>query len=354
MSEDRGREQVNRRVAFALICLALLCPVLIFVNLCTGSTGITAADVMAILAGNAKDATAASIILQIRFPRAVAAMILGGALGLSGYLLQTFFRNPIAGPFVLGISSGARLFVAVLLIFCAMRSGVPSSFSLISAAFAGALLSMAFVLLFSTRIRRTSTLIVAGIMIGYICSAATDFIVTFADDAQIVSLHNWTDAQIVSLHNWTRGSLSGMNWADVAVMSVLTLLCLAGIFLLAKPISAYRLGEDYARSLGVSVPVLRALLVLFSSLLAACVTAYAGPVSFVGIAVPQLIRALLRTERPLVLIPACFLGGGIFCLVSDLIARSILSPAELSISTVTAVFGAPVVIAILLRRKGEV
>lgn len=343
MSEDRGREQVNRRVAFALICLALLCPVLIFVNLCTGSTGITAADVMAILAGNAKDATAASIILQIRFPRAVAAMILGGALGLSGYLLQTFFRNPIAGPFVLGISSGARLFVAVLLIFCAMRSSVPGSFSLISAAFAGALLSMAFVLLFSTRIRRTSTLIVAGIMIGYICSAATDFIVTFADDAQIVSLHNWT-----------RGSLSGMNWADVAVMSVLTLLCLAGIFLLAKPISAYRLGEDYARSLGVSVPVLRALLVLFSSLLAACVTAYAGPVSFVGIAVPQLIRALLRTERPLVLIPACFLGGGIFCLVSDLIARSILSPAELSISTVTAVFGAPVVIAILLRRKGEV
>ena len=116
MSEDRGREQVNRRVAFALICLALLCPVLIFVNLCTGSTGITAADVMAILAGNAKDATAASIILQIRFPRAVAAMILGGALGLSGYLLQTFFRNPIAGPFVLGISSGARLFVGILLI----------------------------------------------------------------------------------------------------------------------------------------------------------------------------------------------------------------------------------------------
>ena len=343
MSEDRGREQVNRRVAFALICLALLCPVLIFVNLCTGSTGITAADVMAILAGNAKDATAASIILQIRFPRAVAAMILGGALGLSGYLLQTFFRNPIAGPFVLGISSGARLFVGILLILCAMRSGVPGSFSLISAAFAGALLSMAFVLLFSTRIRRTSTLIVAGIMIGYICSAATDFIVTFADDAQIVSLHNWT-----------RGSLSGMNWADVAVMSVLTLLCLAGIFLLAKPISAYRLGEDYARSLGVSVPALRALLVLFSSLLAACVTAYAGPVSFVGIAVPQLIRALLRTERPLVLIPACFLGGGIFCLVSDLIARSILSPAELSISTVTAVFGAPVVIAVLLRRKGEV
>ena len=180
-------------------------------------------------------------------------------------------------------------------------------------------------------------------MIGYICSAATDFIVTFADDAQIVSLHNWS-----------KGSFSGMDWGDVRVMSLLTLLCFAGILLLAKPISAYRLGEEYARSLGVNVHTLQVLLVLYSSLLAACVTAYAGPVSFVGIAVPQLIRAMLRTERPQLLIPACFLGGGIFCLVSDLVARSLFSPAELSISSVTAVFGAPVVIVILLRRKGAV
>ena len=257
--------------------------------------------------------------------------------------LQTFFRNPIAGPFVLGISSGAKLCVAILLILFAMRAGIPGSISLISAAFFGALLSMGFVLLISARMRGKPTLIVAGIMIGYICSAATDFLVTFADDAQIVSLHNWS-----------KGSFSGMDWGDVRVMSLLTVLCFAGILLLAKPISAYRLGEEYARSLGVDVLRLQVLLVLYSSLLAACVTAYAGPVSFVGIAVPQLIRALLRTERPQLLIPACFLGGGIFCLVSDLIARSIFSPAELSISSVTAVFGAPVVIIILLRRKGAV
>jgi iron complex transport system permease protein len=233
--------------------------------------------------------------------------------------------------------------VAILLIVFAMRTGIPGSISMIGAAFFGALLSMGFVLLISARMRGKPTLIVAGIMIGYICSAATDFLVTFADDAQIVSLHNWS-----------KGSFSGMDWGDVRVMSLLTVLCFAGILLLAKPISAYRLGEEYARSLGVDVLRLQVLLVLYSSLLAACVTAYAGPVSFVGIAVPQLIRALLRTERPQLLIPACFLGGGIFCLVSDLIARSIFSPAELSISSVTAVFGAPVVIIILLRRKGAV
>ena len=318
MSESRIPSQSNKRWAAALLCLALLCPALIFLSICIGSTGITPGDVISILTGQGGNEAAVSIIMRIRFPRAVAAMVLGGALGLSGYLLQTFFRNPIAGPFVLGISSGAKLCVAILLILFAMRAGIPGSIG-------------------------KPTLIVAGIMIGYICSAATDFIVTFADDAQIVSLHNWS-----------KGSFSGMDWGDVRVMSLLTLLCFAGILLLAKPISAYRLGEEYARSLGVNVHTLQVLLVLYSSLLAACVTAYAGPVSFVGIAVPQLIRALLRTERPQLLIPACFLGGGIFCLVSDLVARSLFSPVELSISSVTAVFGAPVVIVILLRRKGAV
>ena len=187
-----------------------------------------------------------------------------------------------------------------------------------------------------------SLLIVAGIMIGYICSAVTDFVVTFAEDAQIVNLHNWT-----------RGSFSGMNSENNAVIIVLTLLCFTGIMLMAKPISAYQLGEDYAASLGVNVRGLRICLILLSSLLAAIVTAYAGPVSFVGIAVPQLVKQLVRTSKPLILIPACFLGGAIFCMGCDLIARSVFAPTELSISTVTAVFGAPVVLAVMLKRQKE-
>ena len=339
-------------------CLLLLffLFLLICANLCIGTVEIPFMRVLQILTGSPQVGHAGeitwgggwdnemmnNIIWKIRFPRAVAAMFLGGGLALSGYLLQTFFHNPIAGPFVLGISSGAKLCVALMMIAAAKYVFALHSVALITAAFVGAMLSMGFVLLLSMKVERMSLLIVAGIMIGYICSAITDFVVTFAEDAEIVNLHNWT-----------RGSFSGMNWENDAVIIVLVLLCFAGILLLAKPISAYQMGEEYAASLGVNVRGLRVLLILLSSLLAAVVTAYAGPVSFVGIAVPQLVKQLVKTSKPLLLIPACFLGGAIFCLGCDLIARSVFAPTELSISTVTAVFGAPVVLAVMLRRQKE-
>ena len=180
-------------------------------------------------------------------------------------------------------------------------------------------------------------------MIGYICTAVTDFVVTFADDADIVNLHNWS-----------KGSFSGMTWSNVTVMSVLVFVITVIIFCLAKPIGAYQLGESYAQSMGVNIRRFRVILVMLSSLLAACITAYAGPVSFVGIAVPHLVKNLFGTAKPIIMIPACFLGGSVFCLFCDLLARTLFAPTELSISTVTAVFGAPVVILIMLKRhKGE-
>lgn len=342
MKQTTERQNAQRRGWGLFVILIVLGAAFFLWNLCAGSVAIPVREVFSALGGAAPEGTAASIVNKIRLPRACAAFLLGGALGLSGYLLQTFFHNPIAGPFVLGISSGAKLCVALVLIAAAGGTALPGTFSLIAAAYAGALLSMGFVLLLSVKMRRMSMLIVAGIMIGYICSAVTDFVVTFADDADIVNLHNWS-----------RGSFSGMNMTDAATMAVLILLCLAGTFLLAKPISAYQAGEEYALTLGVRVQRLKVVLILLSSLLAACVTAYAGPVSFVGIAVPQLMRSAAKSERPLLLIPTCFLGGGVFCLVSDLIARSVFAPTELSISTVTAVFGAPVVIAVLLKRQRE-
>lgn len=280
------------------------------------------------------------IIWQIRLPRALAAAILGGALALSGYLLQTFFHNPIAGPFILGISSGARLAVALMMVLFAGVSLRISSATMILAAFAGAMLSMGVVLLMARVVDRMAMLIVGGVMIGYICSAVTDFLVTFADDADIVNLHDWS-----------RGSFSGISWGNVSVMSVVVFAAVICIFLLAKPMNAYQLGEAYAQNMGVNVHRFRVLLVLLSSVLSACVTAFAGPVSFVGIAVPHLMKQLFRTARPIVLIPACFLGGAVFCLFCDLLARTLFAPTELGISTVTAVFGAPVVIAILLHKN---
>ena len=224
-----------------------------------------------------------------------------------------------------------------------LNQGRPvSSFEMVLAAFGGAMLSMCFVLAVSVRTDRMSVLIVAGVMIGYICSAVTDFVVTFADDSNIVNLHGWS-----------LGSFSGMTWENVSSMSLIILPAFLLVFFLSKPIGAYLLGENYARSLGVNVRLLQTALVLLSSVLSAAVTAFAGPVSFVGIAVPHLTRNLLRTSRPVLVIPASFLGGSVFCLLCDLIARTVFAPTELSISSVTAIFGAPVVIWMMLRKKRE-
>lgn len=314
--------------AFVFIAMVLVMLLLLTWNIMTGSMGITSDD---------------TIIWQIRLPRILAALILGGALAMAGYLLQTFFHNPIAGPYVLGVSSGAKLMVALLMIFFLSKGIYLSAFAMVLAAFAGALLSMGIVLLISTRIRSMSILIVCGIMIGYICSAITDFCITFADDSNIVNLHNWS-----------LGSFSGMNWRDVGVMAVIVFLCFVVCMLLSKPISAFRMGEVYAANMGVSVKTLRVGMILLSSLLAGCVTAFAGPISFVGIAVPHLVKILMRSTKAIIMIPACFLGGAIVTLFCDGIARSVFAPTEISISSVTAVLLVPVVLAMMLGRHRDV
>lgn len=309
-------------------------------NMCAGSVRIPLGEVLNILGGREADGTFTDIIMEIRFPRALAAAVLGGALALSGYLLQTFFQNPIAGPFILGISSGAKLVVALVMVCSLGRAVHVSSMVMIAAAFVGAMISMGFVLLMSRMMDRMSMLIVSGVMIGYICSAVTDFIVTFADDSNIVNLHNWS-----------KGSFSGISWENVILLSAVTFLSFLMVFCMSKPISAYQMGEAYARNMGVNIPLFRSMLVILSSVLSACVTAFAGPVSFVGIAVPHLVKSLFRTTKPILMIPGCFLGGAVFCLLCDLLARILFAPTELSISTVTAVFGAPIVIFIMIRRK---
>ncbi len=336
------RGERRRRYIASFLLLAAAAVLCLILNVCIGSVRISLPEMADILRGSSQDRTAARILYDIRMPRALAALVLGGALALAGYLLQTFFHNPIAGPFVLGISSGAKMTVAIVMVFLLGRQVRVSTAALIGAAFAGAMLSMGVVLLMSRSVEQMSALIVAGVMIGYICSAVTELIVTFADDADIVNLHNWS-----------RGSFSGMTWENVAVMSAVTAAAFAAVLLLAKPMDAYMLGEAYAANLGVDVRLLRVRMVLLSSLLSACIVAYAGPVSFVGMAAPHLVKRLFGTAKPVVMIPACFLGGSVFCLFCDLLARNLLAPAEIGISTVTAVFGAPVVLWIIGKRGKE-
>lgn len=338
----KEQKMKRKRYGFSFLILTVLVLFFLAANICAGSVNIPFSDVLRVLGGGEEKGVFADIILRIRFPRALAAAILGGGLALSGYLLQTFFHNPIAGPFILGISSGAKLTVALLMVAALGRHVQLSSLAMIAAAFVGAMMAMGFVLLVSRVLDQMSMLIVSGVMIGYICTAITDFVVTFADDANIVNLHNWS-----------KGSFSGMSWENVAMMAVVVFAASFCVFLMAKPISAYQMGESYAGNMGLNIRLFRALLVLLSSVLSACVTAFAGPVSFVGIAVPHLVKYLFKSAKPILMIPACFLGGAAFCLFCDLLARVVFAPTELSISTVTAVFGAPVVIYIMIRRRKE-
>ena len=339
--KQRNLAQAGRqvRIAGAFLLLIMLLLLSLIWSICSGSVSVPIMEFLQELREPKLRGMAWTIIWEIRLPRALAALILGGALALSGYLLQTFFHNPIAGPFVLGISSGSKLLVALVMVGFLEWNITINSGMLVAAAFAGALLSMLFVLLVARKMEQMAMLIVGGVMIGYICSAITDFVVTFA-----------SDADIVNLHNWSRGSFSGMTWENVAVMAGVTFVSAAAVFLLSKPIGAYQMGERYAKSMGVNVAHLRFFMVILSSILSGCVAAFAGPVSFVGIAVPHLIRWLFADTRPLVLIPGCFLGGSVFCLFSDWLARTVFAPTELSISTVTAVFGAPVVIFVMMRK----
>lgn len=352
--------QVGNPARFAAVMALLTAALLVglILNITIGTVSISPGQVFSLLAqamgrglaclftgGDAAQdivnaSTQSQILFSIRIPRLLLAMLLGGALSVSGYLLQVFFRNPIAGPFVLGISSGAKMVVGITLIFMTPFFGSISSLTLILAAFLGSLLVTTMVLFFSQKASNMSMLLVIGIMVGYICSAVTDFCITFADD------HN-----VVNLTNWSMGTFSGASWNHVRTAACF---CLPGLFLallMSKPIGAYALGEGYAASMGVPIKTFRAALILLSSILSACVTALAGPISFVGIAVPQVCRTMLKSSKPAFMIPATFLCGGTFCVMCDLLARTLFAPTELSIGTITSFFGAPIVIYMMVKRR---
>ncbi len=339
-TERNTENQRYGRLALGFVLLSVALIGLVFLNIVAGSTSLSIREVFDGLT-NAQSPHRV-IVMDVRMVRILPAILLGGALALSGFLLQTFFANPIAGPFILGISSGAKLVLSVTMIGFLSRGIAVGSVTLIVASFVGAMLSMGFVLAISYKVKRMSMLIICGVMIGYICSAVTEFVIRFADDSNIVKLHDWA-----------MGSFASIKWDNVIVIAAVVLPALVVTFLMSKPIGAYQLGEVYAQNMGVNIRAFRIALILLSGVLSACVTAFAGPISFVGVAVPHLMRRLFKTAKPIVMIPACFLGGAVFCLLCDLIARTAFAPNELSISSVTAVFGAPIVILVMLRRQKE-
>lgn len=341
MMKDSIKKTLRYQLFFFLLFVAIIIAIVISINL--GTVNIPLKKVFEIIFYNMYEGSVESdVIWKIRLPRILAGVLLGGALSVSGFLLQTFFRNPIAGPFVLGISSGAKLFVSFVMIVLLESTGGVSSTVLVFSAFVGAMISMGFVMIAAVKVKNIAMLLLVGVMIGYICSAITDFFITFA-----------RESDIANLTAWSMGSFSGVDWNDVKAMTVVVFVSFIAVFMLSKPIGAYQLGEGYAKSMGIDVKLFRFLLIIFSSLLSATVTAFAGPISFVGIAVPHLTKSIMNTARPIIILPATFLCGSVFCTYCDLIARTTFAPVEISISTVTSILGAPVVIWIMVSNKKQ-
>ena len=277
------------------------------------------------------------ILMQLRLPKALTAVIAGVALSLSGLQMQTLFRNPLAGPSVLGVSSGATLGVAFLVMLGSVLGFSAASGWMILCAVLGAMLILLVVLFISFRVQGGATLLIVGMMIGSVAGALVNV------------LQNYADPDSLKLYiTWTLGSLAAVGWAEMRWLVALFLAGTALAILLIKPLNGLLLGEDYAASLGIPVRRVRTLLILSTGLLAGGVTAFCGPIAFVGVAVPHIARGLMRTSNHRLTLPAAALVGADLLLLCDIICYSATYP--LPISTVSALFGAPIVIWVILRR----
>lgn len=340
--QQKGWSKGGNGLIFGLLVIGV---VLVFLlNIAVGSIKISLPEVARIIINHIQDDSIYStIVWKIRLPRSLGAVMGGAAIAVSGLLLQVFFRNPIVDAYVLGVSSGATLLMALVMLGgFTLGLGNMSPMFLFLGAFLGALSVTAVILTFAYRVRSPVTLLVIGLMVGYLCSAATGLLTTFADNEKLKGFMIWS-----------MGSFAGFTWAQVRLLFIIGIPFLFLALMISKPLNSFLLGEDYAKSMGVNIRSFRVCIILVSSVLTAAVTAFAGPVAFVGMAVPHIARLSLRSSDNRILVPATILFGGIITALCDLTARTLLAPAELTISTITSFFGVPIVIWLIMKRGTE-
>ena len=316
----------------------------LILNISLGSVDIPFKEVLKIFTGGIPENTTHEYIInQYRLPKAITAVLVGASLALSGLIMQTFFRNPLAGPFVLGISSGASLGVALLLLGGSILGGVTavtSGLSLAIAASAGSFAVLLSIMAVASRVRDTMALLIIGLMFGSITSASVSVMSYFA---RMESLQQYIF--------WSFGSLGDLSWSELRIF---ILIVTAGILLSIasiKSLNTLLLGENYAKSLGMNVTRIRYLLIFITSILAGSVTAFAGPIAFIGLAVPHLTRQVFRTPNHRILVPAVLLCGAILMLICDTLAQLPGYSFSLPVNAITSIVGAPVVIWLLVRKK---
>ena len=337
-----GQSSFNlHRPALGFMLLGILALAMTVLNIGIGSVFFSPGQVWQAIVDPQACATAGTIIWKIRIPRAIAAILGGAFLATSGLLLQVYFRNPIVGPFILGISHGATVMASIVML-TSLTAGmtVLSPFMTTIAAFIGAYGVMLIVVAVASKVKNGITLLIVGLMMGYLCHAVTSVLTALAEKEKIKGFVLWQ-----------LGSFSGFKWSEIGIMFFCGGSILVCIYLMSKPLNAFLLGESYAASMGVNIRRFRVLILLFACALAGMITSVAGPVAFVGLAVPHMARLIFQTSDNRILIPGTCLVGALVTSLCDLIARMALSPVELPLSAITAFFGAPVVIGLLLKRN---
>lgn len=348
LTKNPKKLEINTLILSTLLTGLILAFLL---DLALGSVQIPIQEVITILlGGQAEKQTWTTIIFKFRLPKALTATFAGAALGVSGLQMQTLFRNPLAGPFVLGISSGAALGVALVVLTASATGvgalfkdlGIIGDFTLVVAASLGAALVLGLVLLVARRVQDTMTLLILGLLFGYATSAVVSILLHFSETQQIQSYLQWTF-----------GSFGGVTWRQMLVLAPVVLLALLISVMLSKPLNALLLGEAYARSLGLGVQQARFWIIASASILAGTITAFCGPIAFLGVAIPHLCRSLFNTSEHRVLIPAVIFMGAILALIADLLSQLAVRQTVLPLNSVTALIGTPVVTWVILRRNSH-
>lgn len=335
----------KRLSAFFGVILLLLLVVLF--NISLGSVYIPLEDLfMALFTGESSKDTWTYIILEYRLPKAMTGIMVGSGLGISGLLMQTFFRNPLAGPYVLGLSSGAGLGVALLLMgssLLGLSLGSAlwfSKTSIILASSLGSVLVMIAILITSSKIKDSMALLIIGLMFASLTGALVNVLSYFS-----------TSDELQQFIFWSLGSLGDLSWMEVGILGLFWCIGVLMCLFLIKPLDALLIGELYAKSLGVNIKALRYLTVIATCILTGSITAFAGPIAFVGLAIPHLVRLVLKTNKHLLMIPSVCFGGAIIMLICDSIAQLPGSNYTLPINAVTSFFGAPIVIWLIVKSR---
>ena len=337
-------EQKSYKKHFILLSVLLI--VFFLLNISLGSVAIPLKDILTTLLGDvtAKDSWQ-TIVLDFRLPKAITAILVGSGLSICGLLMQTLFRNPLAGPFVLGISSGASLGVALLLLGSSVFGGLflsnsISNWSLAIAASLGAFLVLSAVIIAANRVRNTMSILIIGLMFGSLTAAVISVLAYFSEAAQIQQYLFWSF-----------GSLGNLTWTELGVFGSIYFIGVFASFTIIKPLNSFLLGENYAKSLGINIKKSRIIILGVTSLLTGVITAFSGPIAFIGLAVPHIAKMVFATSNHKILLPASAIIGGIVLLICDSIAQLPTSEFTLPINAITSLFGAPIVIWLLIRKK---